>query len=144
MDTRFEIVSDFFIGLSISANNHNLNNLYGTKKVIDCSVDLSYLEKYREYTDAKHRQMLYHQEQTQFMNYILQTCETIYQTILQNESILVCCKDCTQISPTIALVFLVKYAKMSMRDALRSILSKVSTHVFQPNILYYDTIKPFL
>lgn len=141
MNQRFEIVSDFSIGLSASLKNSSANTIYQTKKVIDCSKDIGFLGAYKDYLNQEHKQRIYQQEIVQFQSYILATCETIYQSILRDQPIFVCCKDCTQISPTIAVVFLIKYASMSLRDALRVVLSKVSTPVFQPNIEYFSIIE---
>ena len=141
MNQRFEIVSDFTIGLCSSLQNNMANKMYQTNKVIDCSKDVGFLGSYKDYTDESNRKRLYQQELVQFQTYVFATCETIYQSLLRDEPIFVCCKDCTQVSPIIALVFLIKYGSMSLRDAMRVILSKVTTRVFQPSIEYFSIVE---
>ena len=140
MDTRFEIVPDFYIGYTKTLHSVESNNICKIDTTINCEKDLSFMGKYKEYNnpDIKQRLILY--EIDKIAEYLIECANIIYNSITQNKAIMVCCDDCNQKSPTIALVYLMKYGKLDVQSAIDIIKSK-KPDVFYPKIEFSLPIK---
>ena len=142
---KVEIVPDFYIGttdiLYKEQSNKDINSI---EKFINLDKDLSFVGKWKEYTSPQHQQNIKFNEKSNFVNYLISITETIYNTISNDQTIFVCCSTCNQLSPLVAVVFLTRFGKLSLKDALRCVLSKLPQSPFQPNIEHLDIIKTLL
>ena len=141
---RVEIIPDFFIGTTDTINDIKLNRFHEIKKFINLDKDLSFVGKWKEYTDPYKQNSILYSEKNNLTNYLISLSDMIYQSIENDEPILVCCKDCNQLAPLVAVVFLIRYGKLSIQNALRSIISKLPESPFQHNIEHLTILKTLI
>ena len=143
---KAEIVSDFYIGTvdMLDREATEIQNPFSIKKFINLERDLSFVGKWKEYTNPQHRQSVQFTEKTNFINYLISITETIYTSLQNDESIFVCCQSCNQKAPLVAVVFLLRYGKLSLQNSLRMVISKLPQSPFEPVIEHMDILKTFM
>lgn len=143
---KAEIVSDFFIGTTdmLLSEKNQPSTPYSIKKFINLEQDLSFVGKWKEYTNPQHKNTVQFNEKRNLISYLLSITDTIYNNLNNDESIFVCCHTCNQLSPLVAVAFLLRYGNLNLKNALRSVISKLPQSPFQPNIEHMDILKTFL
>lgn len=145
-DIKAEIVPDFYIGTidMLKIEQAQAKTLFSIKKFINLENDLRFVGKWKEYTNIQQRNSVQFNEKTNYINYLISITETIYKSLQEDEPIFVCCKTCNQKAPLVAVVFLIRYGKLSLQNALRSVISKLPHSPFQPTLENLDILKTFL
>lgn len=143
---KTEIIPDFYIGtvdmLTIETNKPSTP--FSIKKFINLERDLSFVGKWKEYTNPQHRNTVQYNEKNNLINYLVSITETIYTSLQNDEPIFVCCESCNQKAPLVAVVFLLRYGKLSLQNSLRAVISKLPQSPFQPSLLHMDVLKSFM
>ena len=143
---KAEIVSDFYIGttdmlLSEKMQPKSPNSI---KKFINLEQDLNFVGKWKEYTNPQHKNTVQFNEKRNLITYQISITDTIHSSLLNDESIFICCNTCNQLSPLVAIAFLLRYGNLNFKNALRSVISKLPQSPFQPSIEHMDILKTFL
>jgi len=143
---KSEIVPDFYIGTTdmLKLEQEQPKTLFSIKKFINLENDLSFVGKWKEYTNIQHRNSLQFSEKNNYVNYLVSITEMIYNSLQEDEPIFVCCDSCNQKAPLVAVVFLIRYGRLSLQNALRSVISKLPNSPFQPTLENLDVLKTFL
>ena len=74
--------------------------------------------------------------------YLNETSEFINKKLLNNNSVLVVCEDGNQKSASIIAAYLIKYGKISLKNAILGMRTKHKT-VFYPSIHYLNSLEMF-
>ena len=127
-----EIIPNLYFG-----DNKNVN----VNCIVNCSKDLSFLGKYKEY-NINISDNLEKYEIIKMYEYLNETVEFINDNLINNKSILVYCENGNQKSPTIIAAYLIKYGNMSYLNAIKSIRSKYNT-AFYPSINFENSLAMF-
>ena len=143
---KAEIVSDFYIGTTdiLVTEKMQPKTLFSIKKFINLEQDLNFVGKWKEYTNPQHRNTIRFNEKKNMINYLISITDMIHISILNDESIFICCNTCNQLSPLVAVAFLLRYGKLSLQNSLRCVISKLPQSPFQPSIEYLDILKTFI
>ena len=143
---KTEIVSDFYIGTTdmLISEQMQPKTQFSIKKFINLEQDLNFVGKWKEYTNPQHKNTVQFNEKRNLINYLISITDTIHTSLNNDESIFVCCHSCNQLAPLVAVAFLLRYGKLSFRNAMRSVISKLPQSPFQPSIEHMDILKTFL
>ena len=143
---KAEIVSDFYIGTTdmLLSEKMQPKTPYSIKKFINLEQDLSFVGKWKEYTNPQHKNTVQFNEKRNLITYLISITDTIHSSLLNDESIFICCHTCNQLSPLVAVAFLLRYGNLNLKNALRSVISKLPQSPFQPSIDHMDILKTFL
>ena len=142
MSNLIEIIPDLWLSdnKSIYENIDNYSNLNFTQ--LNCSKDLSFLYKSKQYNDKTTRLNLEKYELIKFYKYLHSSVKFIYENIKQGNCVLVHCVDGIQYSPTIVAAYLIKYGKISLDSSINIIKSK-SNIAFQNKLDFIYPLKKF-
>ena len=136
-----EIMPDLWIG-----NRDSIEDLiFLTENKFDCVVNCTKdLEFNKHYTncenirlpidDQPHRNLF--QSNMDMLGKLNDIVEYIHQYLGQNKSVLVFCKEGRQRSPTVVAAYIMKYGKVSGKQAIEYIRSKRSD-VFEKRVNFY-------
>jgi protein-tyrosine phosphatase len=131
-----EIIPKLCIGTKESLKLNNSINC-----VINCQSDLQFLDNYKNYRNGNGiRENLEKYEIIKMYEYLNESCDYIYNNLLNNKEILVYCENGNQKSATVACAFLIKYGKMLKDDAIFAIRTKHKT-AFYPSITYETSLE---
>lgn len=75
-------------------------------------------------------------------NHLSNCVDFIYEKINQEQSVLVCCPNAKQVSPTVIVAFIMKYGKVSIPNAIRFVESKYKG-VFKPNMIFRNSLEMY-
>ena len=124
-----EIVPKLWLGDMASLKAVNSINC-----VVNCYKDLHYLDKHKSYNNEI-KNNLEKYEIIKMYEYMNETADYIYKTLINDKEILVFCENGNQKSASVVCAFLMKYGKMSKIGAINSIRTKHKT-AFYPTINY--------
>jgi hypothetical protein len=141
---RTEIIPDFYIGTTDTLKEVYLNEFYGTYKIINLEKDLHFIGKWKEYKNLSQQNSVMFQEKKYLSNYLISVSDIIYSSIESENPIFVCCNDCNQLSPLVAVFFLIHHGKLTLTEALRSIISKLPEQPFKPKMEHMSILKTLI
>ena len=127
-----EIIPNLYFG-----DNKNVN----VNCIVNCSKDLSFLGKYKEYNVNKNNNLEKY-EIIKMYEYLVESVEFIYKNFLNDNSTLVFCENGNQKSATIIAAFLIKYGNHTSESAIKAIRTK-QEHAFYPDIEYHLALEMF-
>jgi len=132
-----EIIPNLWLGDidSLKNNTIEINN------IINCHKNLHFLGNYQNYRFETHTNIEKY-EIIKMYEYLNETVDYIYNNIIKNKTILVVCENANQKSASVVCAYLIKYGKMSLINAIKSIRSKQST-AFYPKIIYSNSLEMF-
>lgn len=143
---KAEIVSDFYIGTTdmLATEQMQPRTPFSIKKFINLDQDLNFVGKWKEYINPQHKNTVQFNEKRNLVNYLISITDSIHTSLNNDEPIFVCCHSCNQLAPLVAVAFLLRYGKLSFKNAMRSVISKLPDSPFQPSIEHMDILKTFL
>lgn len=127
-----EIIPDLWIGCYSTSNIGNFQEENQISCLVNCSRDLHFIGKYKEY-NIPIRNNIEKYEIQKMYQYLLEVTEFIHQNLLNHQVVLIFCEDGIQKSPTIAVAYLMRYGRLPQDVAIKSVKSKKN-----------DIFKPFL
>ena len=124
-----EIIPNLWFGKTNSLKQNNKINC-----VINCGNDLHYLDNHENYKYGI-KENLEKFEVIKLYEYMNESCDYIYNNLLNDKNIYVSCENGNQKSATIICSYLIKYGYMSKNNAIIAIRTKHKT-AFYPTINY--------
>jgi|SaaInlStandDraft_3_1057020.scaffolds.fasta_scaffold177199_1 protein-tyrosine phosphatase len=118
-----EIIPDLWIGRYKDINTSSI-------VLIDCYHDLDFI------TNSDDR-IKY--ELVELYKYINSKIEFIHAKLNNNNTVIIACKTCTQLSPLVACCYLIRYGNMSIIDSLRAVKSK-KHNVFEGRVMFSNIL----
>jgi len=133
-----EIIPNLWI-----ANSETLKykDRLGIDFIVNCQKDLHFLGKYNQYK-MEIGKNLEKYEIVKMYEYLNETSEFINKKLLNNNSVLVVCENGNQKSASIIAAYLMKYGKISLKNAILGMRTKHKT-VFYPSIHYLNSLEMF-
>jgi len=127
----YEIIPDLWI--SKTNENININNCV----YINCSSDLKFLGRFKEYKINIKKNIIKH-ELLELYKYTLTTIDKINHHLKNNQTVIVTCVSCNQLSPLIVISYLIKFGKLNKINAIALFKTKKETIIEEG--LYFNTI----
>jgi len=141
MVEAIEILPDLWMGNIESSINLGFQEENNITCLINGQNDLNFWGKSKEYNEPI-KQNIIRYEVTKTCKYLMEVTEYINHNLKNNKVILVYCKNCIQISPTIILSYLIRYGEININTGIQIIRTKFSK-AFQPNIDFSFALKQF-
>lgn len=137
-----EIFPDLWIGDHTCIDNLIFLSENKFKCIINCSKDLHFN---KNYTHSENIRLVIDdnnlfQNNIDMFNKIEDIIKYIHHYLSQNKSVLVYCNDGRQRSPTVVAAYIMKYGKVSAKQAVEYIRSK-RPDVFEPRVNFYFTLQ---
>lgn len=131
-----EIVPNLWLGSIIIAKNNAFFQDHGIDIVVNCSTDIPFFSNFTKNVRVKVNDNEQLQEMNKMKQYLEVMGDFINRNLQNHKKILVHCYAGKQRSATIIAGYLMKYAEMSLEDAIASIQSKrASAFTPKPNFL---------
>ena len=127
----YEIIPDLWI----SKTNEMIN--LSNSIHINCSNDLKFLGRLKEYKNCIKKNLIKYQI-IQIYEYTLNTLSKINSYLLNNKIVIITCVSCNQLSPLIAIAYLIKYGKISKINAIELFKTKKENLIEEG--VYFNTI----
>lgn len=141
MENLYEILPDFFIGTNYTLSDPRFNKLCKANIIINAEKDINeFTNIHQKYNNIEIVEKLKQYEIDKFVEYINKITIVINNALNNEKIVLIYCKNGVQISPTIAVAYLIKYGKFNIEEAINIMYSKVS-NIFIPNIKYLEILK---
>jgi len=142
-----EIIPDLWVGDRDSIEDLIFLNDNKFNLIINCTRDVEFNKHYTNcenirlpIDDQPHRNLF--QSNIDLYNKLEDIVEYIHEYLGQNKSVLIFCKEGRQRSPTVIAGYIMKYGKVSSKQAVEYIKSKRSD-AFEPRINFYMTLQKF-
>ncbi len=140
-----EIIPDLWIGNKYCIEDLTFLSENQFECIINCSKDLEFNKNYnkaeniRMAIDGSHSIFECNRD---MYDKLFDITKYIHHYLGQNKSVLIYCRDCRQISPTIVTAYIMKYGKVSIKKAVEYIKSK-RQECFTPKINFYMALQKF-
>ena len=128
----FEILPDLWM-----CKNKDLNKIQSNIYTIKCNEHLSFLGKFKNYTDEIKNNILKY-EILQLYKFTINTIDKINELLIDNKTVIVCCNTNLQLSPLIIISYIIKYGKIQKHEAIN--LFKTKKHELIQDELFFDNI----
>lgn len=127
----YEIIPDLWV--SKTNDIININNI----KHINCSNDLNFLGRFKEYKMSIKKNMIRY-ELIELYKYTIKIINKINTYLKNNEIVIVSCSSGKQLSPLIVISYLIKYGKLNKMHAIE--LFKTKKENILEEGLYFNSI----
>ena len=131
-----EILPNLYLGDNESVKYKEQLNI---SAVINCGYDLKNIGTHTNYV-FNIKKNLEKYELVKMYQYLNESVNFIYKNIIQDNPVLVFCENGNQKSASIIAAYIIKYGKMSIDDAIKTIRTKNKT-AFYPNIDFYTSLQ---
>jgi protein-tyrosine phosphatase len=118
-----EIIPDLWICRYKDLNTSNIT-------LIDCYHDLAFLTNNND-------RIKY--ELVELYKYIKTQIDHIHNKLINNKTVIIACKTCTQLSPLLVCCYLIKYGNMNIIDSLRAVKSK-KQDIFEGQVMFSNVL----
>ena len=129
----YEIIPDLWI----SKTNEVVN--ISNSVNINCSKDLSFLGRFKEYKTAIKKNIIKH-EIVYLNDYTISTIDKIHRYLENNQTVVISCVSCIQLSPLICIAYLIKYGKLNKINAIELFKTKNET-VIEEGFYFNNILK---
>ena len=137
-----EIIPKLWLGnINICKNRLFLTN-NNIKIIINCSCDIPFFSNKTKNIRISVNDNLKEKEIEKLYHYLDKSADTIYKYLQNNQPILVHCYAGKQRSASVVVAFLMKYARMSLKDSILAIKSK-RVKVFTPGINFIKPLEKY-
>lgn len=134
------MIPGLWIGDIKSSRDNNLFRKSNIKCVINCENDFKYL--LNEYNQYDINLIKKESNLIKTFNYFNQVSEFINNNLKECKNILIFCNTGNQFSPTIGIIYLIKYGKIDKISAINFMLSK-NENIFRDKIFLNTAIDFF-
>tara|TARA_B100000795_G_C22392577_1_gene283966 strand:- start:98 stop:508 length:411 start_codon:yes stop_codon:yes gene_type:complete len=117
----YEIIPDLWISKTKAVNIVNCVHF-------NCSKDLTFLGKHKAYNPEIKKNIIKY-ELLELYKYTLQSIERIHRSLLENQTVVISCNSCSELSPLIAIAYIIKYSKLNKINAIELFKTKKETIV---------------
>ena len=125
----YEIIPDLWVSKTNSIRQDTVH--------INCSKDLKFLGKYKGYTPEIKKNILKY-EMLELYKYTIKTIERIDSYLSYNQTVVVSCVSCQQLSPLIVLAYIIKFSKLNKIHAIELFKTKKENIIIEG--LYFNNI----
>jgi hypothetical protein len=126
MSNEITYLIEFFPGIWIS-NSKSLNETFlkqkRIEKMLDCEKELNFFESAENYIESIKREIKKTNHQKLY-KYLLEITETLHNTILKGESLLIYDQHGNRKAPIIVIAYLMRYGQLNPVQTIDSYLSK--------------------
>lgn len=126
----YEIIPDLWVS---KTSNIKLDNTIH----INCSKDLKFLGKYKGYNQEIKKNIIKY-ELLELYKYTIKMIEQINQHLSNNNTVVVSCVSCQQLSPMIVLAYIIKYSRLSKIHSIELFKTKKENIIVEG--LYFNNI----
>ena len=126
----YEIIPDLWVSKTSAVKGDNIIH-------INCSNDLKFLGKHKGYNDEIKKNIVKY-ELLELYKYTINSIENIHRYLLNNKTVVVSCASCHQLSPLIAIAYIIKYSKLNKITAIELFKTKKENIIIEG--LYFNHI----
>lgn len=137
-----EILPNLWIGNCIVAKNKYFFESNQIQISINCTKDTVENSISKKTLTLSVSDSLQKEDITKMYRLLDSTCDYIYSSLMANYGVMVFCYAGKQRSATVIVAYLIKYGKMSLRDAINAVKSKRSS-IFTPGINFQEALVKF-
>ena len=128
-----QIIHHIWLGDIRCAKNKHFFDENNIQVVINCSKDIPFYSNYTENVRISIHDNLENVEINRLYEYIPKAVEFIHKKILESKNILIHCYAGRQRSASIVVAYLMRYGKLTLKDAILAVQSKRAV-AFTPGV----------